>query len=358
MRAWAECSEASLRGNISAIRSLLGAVRLMGVVKANAYGHGANWVARILLDEGASYLAVATPDEALSLREAGIDAPILLFGAAPPEPAAELSRRDITLTVVDFDSAAAYSKVARGLTAPVKCHLKLDTGMGRLGFRSADDAARALTLPGLLYEGIYTHLAVSDTPDGGEYTRGQISELSAATTELERIAGQRFALRHAANSGAVGAYPESLFDIARPGIMLYGCSGHAGFVPVMELKTRIAQIKTLSVGDSVSYGRTFTASRPTRAAIIPVGYADGLPRALSNKMNMSVCGKPAPQIGTICMDMCVLDVTDIPEAQAGSVVTVFGREPEYTARDAAALCGTISYELLCGVSARVPRVYV
>jgi alanine racemase len=355
MRAWAECGERALRSNIREIKGRLGPAKLLGVVKADAYGHGAVWASGILIEEGAAYLAVATPEEAARLREAGISVPILVFGIAGAEGAEESARFGITLTVADIETAASYSSAAARLGKTIKCHLKLDTGMMRLGFRETDGAARALRLPGLDFEGVYTHFAVSDTPGGEGYTRAQLAEFLRRAAELEKISGKPFALRHAANSGAIAGYPESLLDMARPGIMLYG---YPGLAPVMELKTRVAQIKTLNTGDSVSYGRRYTAEKRGRAAVIPVGYADGLPRALSGKFSVLINGKAAAQIGTICMDMCVVDVTDIPEARAGSAVTVFGGERGFTAEDLAQKCGTISYEILCGISARVPRVYV
>ncbi|MDR2615407.1 MAG: alanine racemase [Oscillospiraceae bacterium] len=361
LRTWAECGEDALRSNIRAIRAKLGSSRLLGVVKANAYGHGAVRVSEILLSEGASGLATATPMEAIQLREAGITAPILVFGIAPAECAETLALQDVALTVADYESAASYSSVASKLGKTLTCHLKLDTGMGRLGFQTTSDAARALALPGLRFDGVFTHFAASDEPSGKEYTLAQLHRFNDMASKLERAAGKRFSLRHAANSGAVASCPESLLDMARPGIMLYGYPGNLGnfgLTPVMELKTRVAQVKTLSKGESVSYGRRYIAAGPIRVAVLPIGYADGLPRVLSGKLSVLINGRAAAQIGTICMDMCVVDVTDIPEARAGTVVTVFGKTPGFTAADLAAKCDTISYEILCGVSTRVPRVYV
>jgi alanine racemase len=361
MRTWAECSGAALRSNIRELRKRLGGAALVGVVKANAYGHGDIWASKILVEEGAAYLAVATAEEAIALRGAGISAPILIFGITPPELAPELINLGLTQTVADIETARAYSRAAQKIGKTLKCHLKLDTGMGRLGFQSAGDAMRVLTLPGLEFEGVYTHFAMSGESGGEAYTRGQLAKFNAIVPELERAAGRRFALRHAANSGAVACYPEAILDMARPGIMLYGYPDNVpglALTPVMELKTRVVQIKRLAAGDSVSYGRRYTAARPGRAAVLPIGYADGLPRALSNNMSVLINGKPARQIGTICMDMCVVDFTDIPEARAGDTATVFGREKGFTAEDMAAKLGTISYEVLCGVANRVPRLCI
>jgi alanine racemase len=368
MRTWAECSGAALRSNIRELRKRLGGAALVGVVKANAYGHGDIWASKILIEEGAAYLAVATAEEAIALRGAGISAPILIFGITPPELAPELIGLGLTQTVADIETAQAYSRAAQKFDKTLKCHLKLDTGMGRLGFQSAGDAhlnspeaVLALTLPGLEFEGVYTHFATSGERGGETYTRGQLAKFNAIVPELERAAGRRFALRHAANSGAVAGYPEAMLDMARPGIMLYGYPDNVPgltLTPVMELKTRIAQIKRLAAGDSVSYGRRYTAARPGRAAVLPIGYADGLPRALSDNMSVLINGKPARQIGTICMDMCIVDLTDIPEARAGDTATVFGREKGFTAEELAAKLGTISYELLCGVANRVPRLCI
>jgi alanine racemase len=355
MRTWAEVSEGALVGNIAALRARLGGTRLMGVVKANAYGHGAVWTARILEREGAAYLAVATLDEAVQLREAGLALPILIFGVTPHEFTAELLHYNITQTVADFDAAKAYSDAAASLGKTLKCHIKLDTGMARLGFSDVSDICGALSLPALDFEGVFTHFAVSDTADGGEFTRRQFGAFRDLLRRAETLSGKAFRLRHCANSGATLNYPETYMDMARPGILLYG---YPDLTPVMEVKSRVVSVRRLPTGETVSYGRKFTAGRDTLVAVLPVGYADGLRRTLSGGFEVLLNGRRAPQIGTICMDMCMVDVTNVPNIRVGDTATVFGRAPAMTARELADLSGTIPYEVLCAVSARVPRVYV
>jgi len=366
MRTWAEVSEDALVANIGIIKNTAQGAAFLGVVKANAYGHGAAWAARILEREGARYLAVAMLSEALELREAGITAPILILGVTPPEKlfVSDLLYYDLTQTVADLETARAYSVIARSYGKTLRCHLKLDTGMGRLGFKSVSDAFDTVLLPNLEFEGVFTHFAVSDVPDGGEYTRTQFERFTAFADNLERMTRfqVQFALRHCANTGGTMDYAETHLDMVRPGIMLYGYprvngGAETGLTPVMELKSRISQVKTLHAGESVSYGRRFTAERETRIAIMPCGYADGLSRSLTNRLTVRLNGQTVQQIGTICMDMCMLDVTDLPYVEAGDIATIFGREVGFTAEDMADTRGSISYEVLCNVANRVPRVY-
>ena len=367
-RTWAEISLDSIIGNMNAMKARLGTgTRFLGVVKANAYGHGAVPVAKTLEENGCDHLAVACLPEAIELREAGIRLPILILGRTDPAFTSELIRYDVTQSVGDLVTAKAFSQEAQKAGGVLKCHLKLDTGMGRLGFVSRSgteaprEAAEALGLPGMDYIGVFTHFAVSDTPGGEDYTRAQLAAFTETAAALERARGRRFDLRHCANSGAMLSWPEAYLDMARPGIMLYGCMPGCDYIkPAMALKTRIVQIRDFAPGDTVSYGRTYAAPSPRRVAVVPVGYADGLHRVLSNKMDMLLRGRRVKQVGRICMDMCMLDVTDVPEAAVGDIVTVFGRDgdQEITADELADLAGTISYELLCAVSPRVPRIYV
>ncbi|MDR0904789.1 MAG: alanine racemase [Oscillospiraceae bacterium] len=360
MRTWAEVSESALVSNINAIKARAGSAALMGVVKANAYGHGAVRAAKILAREGARYLAVAMLAEAIELREAGIDAPVLVLGVTPPDRlfVSDLLYYNVTPTVADAETAEAYSDIARNLGKTLRCHLKLDTGMGRLGFADVNAAVAAVRLPNLDVEGVFTHFAVSDAPDGAEFTRLQYERFSSAVAEIERGAGRKFALRHAANTGATLNYPEAHLDMVRPGIMLYGYPQSTNLTPVMELKSRVSDVHSVRAGETVSYGRRFTATRPTKIAVLPVGYGDGLSRGLSGRFSVLLNGRAAPQVGTICMDMCMLDVTDIPGVKAGDVATVFGRESGFTAEDMANLRNTISYEVLCNIAHRVPRIYI
>jgi len=368
-RTWAEVSLARIAHNYDVLRSLLPVgCRFLGVVKADAYGHGALPVAHLLRELGADYLAVACLEEAVRLRAGGIPLPILIFGYTPPESLDTLLQYDLTQTIFSPDMAQAFSVRAQG--RPLKVHLKLDTGMGRLGFPVGTDGAlpdSLLSLPALPHLdilGVFTHFAVSDVADGTAYTNAQLEAFLTAVKQLETASGRRIPLRHCANSGAVLNHPAACLDMARPGIALYGAYENPPQMrrplkPAMALRTRIIQCKTLRPGDSVSYGRTYTVQNNRRIAVVPIGYADGLHRSLSGKMDMLLHGKRARQIGRICMDMCMLDVTDIPAAKAGDVVTVFGPDGdgEIPVTEQAAMAGTISYELLCSVSGRVPRVY-
>lgn len=366
-RTWAEIHLDRLEKNYHALRAKAPGCKFVGLVKANAYGHGAVPVARRLEALGADYLAVACLDEALELREAEVSAPILILGHTPPEYTRELLEHRITQTVYDPTMAREFSDRAAAAGARLRCHLKVDTGMSRLGVlcdeAGLEDGADRLTemarLPGLDCEGIFMHFADADSSP--EYTRMQIKRFRSVLDRLEGR-GLRFSVRHCCAGAAALNYPEAHLDMIRPGIPLYGChpdpstEDKIDLTPVMELKTRIVSLRTLPKGACVSYGRTYTLERDSRVAVVPVGYADGLHRGLSNRMSMLVRGRKAKQIGRICMDMCMLDVTDVPEAQIGDAVTVFGDgAPLQILADA---IGTITYELMCSVSPRVPRIYL
>ena len=370
-RTWAEISLGALRHNAGALQKVLPEnSALLGVVKADAYGHGAVRCAAALREAGCKYLAVACAAEALELRAAGETLPILILGAADAAAAPELAEKEITLAVESEEKGLALSRALRE-GQRLKIHLKLDTGMGRLGFRAGDGeavaaAARVLDLPGLEPEGVFTHFAVSDVPGGERYTREQFQLFTAAADELERRWGGRFVLRHCANSGGVLFFREEgmCLDMVRPGLLTYGVypderRGGVDLTPVMSLKSRVAALTHHKKGDSISYGRTWTAERDCTLAVLPIGYADGLHRCLSNKMEVFLHGKRARQVGRICMDMCMVDVTDLPEVRPGDVATVFGpgADGEPTAAELAEKAGTIPYELLCAVSPRVPRIY-
>ncbi|MBR5093541.1 MAG: alanine racemase, partial [Oscillospiraceae bacterium] len=342
--------------------------RFLGVVKADAYGHGALPVSRLLQEAGADYLAVSCLDEALELRAGGITMPVLILGHTPPEYTGTLIEQGFTQTVSALAKAREYSAAATALGKTLKVHIKLDTGMSRLGFLCAGDyfdlgvgnVLASCKLPHLEPEGIYTHFAVSD--ESGEeseaYTREQFRLFLRVVEAVESRWGSRFAIRHCANSGAVVHYPEMALDMVRPGLLLYGYgddTGRLGLRPCMRLVTTVSTIKHYEAGTSVSYGRRFVTERHTRMGVLAIGYADGLPRVLSNKCSFAVAGGFAPQRGSICMDMCMADLTDLPDAHVGSEVEIFGPANDLDALAKAA--GTISYELLCAVSKRVPRVY-
>ncbi|MGI5976671.1 MAG: alanine racemase [Candidatus Limivicinus sp.] len=368
-RTWAEISLENIRSNYEAIRSVLPEkCRFLGVVKADAYGHGALPVARLLQESGADYLAVSCLDEALELRDGGISMPILILGHTPKEYCSVLIENGITQTVTCLAKALEYSAAASAEGRTLKIHIKLDTGMSRLGFlcsgshfdEGVDNVIKSCRLPGLEPEGIYTHFAVSDE-EGEEneaFTRSQFRLFTDVIAEIKARSGIEFKIRHCANSGAVVKYPEMLLDMVRPGLLLYGygdSSGRLGLRPCMRLVTTVSTIKFYEPGTSVSYGRHYIVPRRTRMGVLSIGYADGLPRLISNKCSFAAGGGFAPQRGSICMDMCMADLTELPDVDVGSEVELFGNVNSiYKLSDAAQ---TIPYELLCAVSKRVPRVY-
>ncbi len=367
-RTWAEISLGNIEHNYRAIRAVLPAgCKFLGVVKADAYGHGAVEVSRRLESVGADYLAVSCLDEAVELRDAGIRMPILILGHTPREYVGELIDRDLTQTVTCEAKAVEYSREAAALGKTLRIHIKVDTGMSRLGFLTAGghfeqgiaNIVSACRQRNLDPEGVYTHFAVSDEPgaEAEAYTREQFGLFMRVIGAVES-AGIRFRIRHCANSGAVVSYPETALDMVRPGILLYGFGdgGRLGLRPCMRLMTHVSTIKHIDEALPVSYGGTFVTPRRTRMGVIPIGYADGLFRSLSNNCSFWTERGPAPQRGRICMDMCMVDLTDLPGVNLESLIEIFGEKQ--SAETLAAQAGTISYELLCSVSKRVPRVYV
>ncbi len=368
-RTWAEISLDNIRHNYRSIRAALPeGCRFLGVVKADAYGHGALPVSKLLEEEGADYLAVSCLDEALELREGGINMPLLILGHTPPRYTQLLIDNNITQTVSCLAKALEYSERAQFIGRDLKIHIKLDTGMSRLGFlcsgeyfeEGLDNVARACGLPNLHVEGMYTHFAVSDEPvgDNVQYTKNQFELFTKFTKKLENITKNRLELYHCANTGCVVNYTGYELDMVRPGLLLYGYGdpeGRFGLKPCMRLVTTVSTIKFYEPDTCVSYGRRFVTDKRTRMGVLPIGYADGLPRLISNKCSFAVKGGFAPQRGSICMDMCMVDLSDLPQVDVGSEVELFGSENSiYKLSDAAM---TIPYELLCAVSKRVPRVY-
>ena len=366
-RTWAEIDLDRIAHNYHILRQRAGGARFLGVVKANAYGCGAIQVARKLESLGADYLAVACFDEARELREAGIALPLLILGYTPPAVTDQLLELNITQAVSSTAAAAAYSAEAVRCGKTLKIHVKIDTGMTRLGFQvrgdafrqGVDAAAQICSLPGLEAEGIFTHMAVSDEPnaDCEAYTREQF-DLFMQTIEALAQQGHTFAIRHCTNSGASAYYPEMALDMVRPGIALYGAGDFApevGLLPVMRLKTTVYDTRICPADTTISYGRTYRTGAVTRTGVMPIGYADGLFRCLSNRMSMVTEHGSAPQIGRICMDMCMIDLTELENVQVGDTVEIFG--DRQSVNELAALAGTIPYELMCAVSRRIPRFY-
>ena len=368
-RTWAEIDLDALEHNYRRARTLTGSgVRYLGVVKADAYGHGAVQIGRKLESLGADYLAVSSLDEARELRHGGITMPVLILGHTPPDMVPELIRYHITQAVSALAKAEEYSAAAAACGGTLRVHIKVDTGMSRLGFLvrgshfdgGVASIAAACALPGLDAEGIFTHFAVADE-DGEEdeaYTREQFGLFTAVIDALAQR-GRTFAIRHCANSGALARYPEMYLDMVRPGIALYGAGADAQRLdlrPVMSLKTCVATIKVVDPDTTVSYGRTFRTTERTRMGVLPIGYADGFFRGLSNRASVLTDQGPAPIRGRICMDMCMVDLTELPDVHVGDAVEIFGQRQRVD--DLASILGTIPYELTCAVSKRVPRLYL
>lgn len=369
-RTWSEVNVHALHYNICKITEKLPqGCRLMGIVKANAYGHGAVKVAKLLERFNCSYLAVACIDEAEELRGAGIKLPILILGATPMEFTKRIVEADAVQTLSSLELARAYSTELEKLGLMLKVHVKLESGMGRTGFdvKSGDvsEVVKALALPAFEAEGVYTHFSVSDEQEGEEYTRTQFTVFTEAVSKIEKDSGISFKLKHCANSGALYNYPEMYLDMVRPGIALYGAYRGKGYenigtAPVMSLKSRIVQVNEVKMGESISYGRVFHADRDMRVAVVPVGYADGLHRVLSGKIDMLVNGVRCRQIGRICMDMCMIDISDAGKVKAGDIATIFGydRGKAISVNELAEKAGTISYEILTSLFERVARIYI
>jgi alanine racemase len=366
---------AALRHNLLEVRRLAGSRDVIAVVKADAYGHGAVAVSRALAAEGVTRFGVALVEEARTLRDAGIRGEVLVLGGFTGDQASEIVDLGVTATIFHPAHAAALSDAARraGRVAPV--HAKIDTGMGRLGFPvdEAPDAIASLTrLPGLRLDGVMTHFADADLADPA-FAREQMARFDRVMAALH-ARGIVVPLRHAANSAAVMAVSRdgvvgleaALYDAVRPGIMLYGCRpgpavGPAvDLRPVLSLTTCIGLLKRVPSGTPISYGRTFVTRRPSLIAVLPIGYADGYPRALSNVGAVLVRGRRAPVAGRVCMDLTMVDVTEVPGVAEGDEVVVIGVQGDasMSAEDVAAAAGTIAYELLCGIGPRVPRRYL
>jgi alanine racemase len=379
---WAEIDLDAIAGNVRELRRLTRpAARLMAVVKANGYGHGAVEVARTALANGAEWLGVARLPEAVHLRQAGFGVPILVFGYTPPDDAGRLIDYDLRQSVYSLEAAQAYSDAASARGARIRVHVKVDTGMGRLGLVPAaltgrhpgeavgEDFIREATaivkLPGIDAEGIFTHFAASDSADAS-YANGQLSLFLEVLSALGAH-GLVFPVRHAANSAAVIQIPESHLDLVRPGIALYGLRpsdevdlGRIFLKPAMALKTRIIHLKAVPAGTFISYGMTHRTPSPTTIATIPTGYADGYRRGFSSRGWMLVHGHRVPVLGRVCMDLTMLDVGAVPETRIEDEVVIFGKQGHefISADDLARELGTITYEIVCDVSARVPRIYL
>ena len=375
---WAEIDLDALCDNFAAVRRRAGEMPLCGVVKADAYGHGAVQCARALAEAGAAWLAVSCLAEALQLRRAGLDLPILILGRVQPGCAAALLENDITVACYAPEQARALSDAAIAAGGRVRVHLKADTGMGRIGFALRTDFDAAIremcavcALPGLEVTGLFQHFAVADgAGDADRAYTGEQHALFVRAFEALKAAGYEPQLVHCDNSAGVMLHPDWPAGLprsrcmARPGIILYGFDPSdevrfGVFRPVMTLKTVVSMVKELQPGQSTSYGRRFVADRPTRVATLCAGYADGYPRLLScGKGVVEIHGRPCPVLGRVCMDQCMVDVSALPEVREGDEAILWGGAAGDSAESIAQKTDTISYEILCGVSRRVPRVYL
>lgn len=366
---YAEINLDNFRDNFREVKRLAKGKKTIGVIKADAYGHGAVEVAAILEEENADYFAVAAINEALELRKNGYNQPILILGFTPPKFAKEIVENDITQTVFSYELAEAISNEALKLNRKAKIHVKLDTGMGRIGFLPDDMAVseikRIARLKNIRLEGIFTHFAAADE-EKKDFTMLQLERYNQIIKALSKE-GIEFEIKHAANSAAIIDLPETYFDAVRPGIMLYGYypsqevrKDRLTLKPVMELKANVVSVKEVPKYTPISYGRKFYTNRVSKIATLPFGYADGYTRLLYGKAFVLVNGIPAPVVGRICMDQCMIDITECGDVEVGDEVIVMGQANGVSnnADDIAKRLGTISYEILCMVSKRVPRIYM
>ena len=376
-RTWAEINLDHIADNVKAIQSKLRpGCRIMGVVKADAYGHGDKYAADCLRRQGVSWFGVSNLEEALSLRRQGFTEDILIFGITPASHAGTLACQSITQTVFSLEYAEKLSAAAAEQGVTLSVHIKLDTGMGRIGFSTfdgpapaAESAGKVYNLPGLNPTGIFTHFSAADESqeDSRKYTLEQFQRFQGTCTELERR-GFSCGLRHCCNSAAMLNYPQMHLDMVRPGNIIYGLYPSTDCLrerkielkPAMELKSMVSMVKEMAEGRSVSYGRTYETPGRRIVATVPIGYADGYTRRLSNKARVLIHGQFAPQVGNVCMDQMMVDVTEIPQVKEGDIVTLFGQQEGKVipVEELAELTGTINYEIVCVLGRRVPRIYL
>lgn len=366
---WAEINLDTIATNTKNIKKLIGDKELIAIVKADCYGHGAVDVVPTLLENGASRLAVAMLTEAIELRENNINAPIVILGYTPLYLGEELINYDIEQTVYDLDYAKELSKIALSLNKKAKIHIAIDTGMGRIGFLPGDDTVKTINevynLEGLEVIGIYSHFSTSDEKDKS-YANEQLFKFKKVMADLKAL-GIEIPLKHISNSGAIIDMPETYLNGVRPGIILYGyypskevSKDNLSVKPALTLKAKVAHVKELHKDMYISYGKTFKTNKKTIVATLPIGYGDGYPRALSENAKVIVNGKFASILGRICMDQCMIDVTDIENIKTGDEVIILGGEGDlkFNADDMAEALGTINYEILCRIKSRIPRVYI
>lgn len=370
-RAWAEIDLDALAHNAREIRRITSKrANVMGIVKADAYGHGVTQTVRTFLNNGVTRLAVSMLDEAIQLRNLGINVPILVLSYTDPSRAREIILNDVTQTIFSHDLAKALSDEAVALGRNVKVHVKVDTGMTRVGFMPGYSAVKSVfeisRLPGIIVEGLFTHFASADEKDDS-YTLMQFEKFMSICNELGRV-GVHIPVKHVCNSAAILKHPQMHLNMVRPGIILYGLypsrevnRSLISLKSAMTLKAAVVMVKDVEKGSFISYGRTFETERESRIATLPIGYADGYTRLLSGKGHVLIHGEKAPIVGRICMDQCMVDVTDLKsEVRVGDEAVLFGRqgEAEISVEEVAEQIGTISYEVVSVIGKRVPRVYI
>lgn len=369
-RVYAEINLDAICRNVQSVMDKVGAdVRVMAVVKADAYGHGAVPVARALSEIGVHTFGVATAKEGVQLRRAGIQEPILILGHVFPEEYEVLLVNDLMFTVFQSEAAGQISDTAQRLGKVAKMHIKIDTGMGRIGLPPTDESLAEIetiaALPAIDIQGIFTHFACADEADKTSFCAQKDAFLSF--TEKLHARGVHIPIRHMCNSAAVIDFSGPYLDMVRCGIMIYGLypskavdAAHFRLSPAMQVKSRVAFVKTVGAGVSVSYGSTYTTEKETVIATVPVGYADGYPRALSGKASVLVHGQYAKILGRICMDQFMIDVTDIPNVREGDTVTLVGTDGDkcISVEEVADSAYSFNYEFCCGIAKRVPRVYI
>ncbi|MGQ9630656.1 MAG: alanine racemase [bacterium] len=370
---FAEIDLGKIAENVRTIKSYIGKnVKLMIVVKADAYGHGAGEVANVALRNGADYLGVALVEEGCQLRELGIKAPILVFDAIFPEQAPAVVESDLEQVVCDLPSALHISRAATHLGKVARVHLKVDTGMSRIGvhYSGASKLAKEISrMEGVEIRGVMTHFADAEDPNSN-FARVQLERFRSVLSEISDL-GIDVPLKHIANSGGTLNFPESYFNLVRVGIIAYGMlpsqtAGHRPaqtplkVEPALSLKTKVVFLKEVEPGTNISYGRTFIAPKRMRIATLPIGYADGYSRLLSNRAEVLIRGRRARVVGNITMDMTMVDVTDIPNVGVGDEAILMGSQGGdcITADEIASLMGTINYEVVCNIGKRVPRKYI
>ena len=369
-RTWAEIDLDALENNIKNIKSYVkSGTKVMAVVKADAYGHGCPVAAKTLIKNGADYLGVAFIDEAKQIRDAGIDCPILVLGYTAAEDVEKMVELDVTPTVYQLESAEKFSKAAIKYGKKVKIHIKLDTGMNRIGFPCNEESLKTIeiisNLPNIEIEGIFTHFSCADDKDR-DYTDSQAKKFIWAAESLEKM-GVSIPIKHVCNSAGIVNFPEYHFDMVRAGIIIYGVKpsdyvdiSPLELKPALTLKSMVTRIQKIGAGEKISYGGTFVSEKDTKIAAISIGYADGYLRILSGKAPVLINGETAKVVGRICMDQCIIDVTSVNNIKVEDEVIVAGGESgsPVSFDKLAELAGTINYELFCLIGKRVPRIYL